>query len=299
MRSLVIGLSGANGLDVSLSKFLGIKLLHVESRLFPDGESYIRFTNVEDVMGSDIVLIQSLYPNQDKKYLELLLAVDTVRDLGCRTVTVIVPYMAYSRQDRAFLPGEAISIRTLLKVISSLGVDNLITIDIHKEESLKYFKGIAVNLDPTPLFTDVLRNLTKNPVIIAPDQGAMNKALKLNHMIGYGDYVVFRKSRDRFTGEIRHDLTEVEVTDREVIIVDDIISTGTTIANIARYLYNKRPSKIYVVCSHGLFVNNAIDKLISSGVSEIFALNTVPLPSSVRVIDSTPLIADALRKLAK
>jgi len=297
---LVAGLSGANGLDVSLSNFLGIKLLHVESKLFPDGESYIRFINFEDVRGNDVVLIQSLYPNQDKRYLELLLAIDAVKDLGCRTVTVVIPYMAYSRQDRAFLLGEAVSIRTLLKVMSNLGVDNLITIDIHKEESLKYFKGgVAANLDPIPLFAEVMRNLTKDPIVVAPDQGAMNRALKLSRMIGYGDYVLFRKSRDRITGEIKHELGEVEVAGREVIIVDDIISTGTTIANIARYLHEKHPSKIYAVCSHGLFVNNAISKLISSGVSEIFALNTVPLPKNVNIIDSTPLIADALRRLTK
>lgn len=292
---LIAGLSGANGLDRELSRLTGIHLVNVETKLFPDGESYIRFT--EELSGQDLIIVQTLYPNQDKKFLELLLAVDAAKDLGCRDVIVVVPYLAYSRQDKAFLRGEAISIKTLLKTLSYVGANYLITIDIHKEESLKYFKGTSVNLDPTPLYASVIKRECRNPVIVAPDQGAASKATKLTQMLGYGDYVVFKKFRDKVTGDIKHEFTDAVVNGRDAVIVDDIISTGLTIANIAQYLIKQGASKVYVVCSHGLFVGNALEKLTSSGVYEIYSLNTVALPNGVKVLDSAPLIANALSNI--
>lgn len=292
---LITGLSGSNGLEVGLSRAVNKELLPIEMKLFPDGESYIRF--VKDVRGEDLIIIQSLYPNQDKKFFELLLAVDTAKDLGCRRVITIIPYLAYARQDRRFLDGEAISIKTLLKTLSFIGVDYLITIDIHKEESLKFFNGNSMNLDPTKLYVSKLYGVVRNPVVVAPDQGALDKAVKLSKLLLNSTYVVFRKFRDRVTGSIRHEVVDVDVSGRDVIIVDDIISTGGTVANIASYLREKGASNVYVVCSHGLFVGEALSKIYSSGVSRIYSLNTVPLPVGVESIDITPLLTEAILSL--
>lgn len=292
---LIVGLSGSNGLEVGLSRAVNKELLPIETKLFPDGESYIRF--VKDVRGEDLIIIQSLYPNQDKKFFELLLAVDTAKDLGCRRVITIIPYLAYTRQDKRFLDGEAVSIKTLLKTLSFIGVDYLITIDIHKEESLKFFNGNSMNLDPTKLYVSKLYGVVKNPVIVAPDQGALDKVVKLSKLLPNSTYVVFKKFRDRVTGNIRHEFIDVDVLGRDVVIVDDIISTGGTVANIASYLRGKGASNVYVVCSHGLFVGEALSKIYSSGVSMVYSLNTVPLPVGVEPIDITPLLIDVILSL--
>lgn len=290
---LIAGLPGANGIDVGLSKELNIDLTYLETKVFPDGESYIRFTG--NLVGSDLILVQTLYPQQDKRIFELILAIDTAKELGCRKVILVIPYLAYSRQDRAFLSGEAVSIKTLLKTLSSLGADYLITVDVHKGDSLKFFSGTAVNVNPVPLFARELSKVTKNPLVVAPDEGASSKAFELSRLICGAEYVVFKKYRDRVTGLIRHEYADVDVRGRDAIVIDDIISTGSTVASIASYLVSRGASNVYVVCSHGLFIGDSLTKILSSGASRIYALNTVPTPQGVSVIDVTPLIATSLR----
>ncbi len=294
---IIAGLSGANGLDLKLSQLLNAELLRVESKTFPDGETYIRFYG--GVSGETIVIIQTLYPHQDRKLFELLLSVDTAKDLGCKEVITVIPYLAYSRQDRRFLDGEPISVKTVLKLLRAVGVDHLITVDVHKVESLRFFHGNTVNLDPTPLFAEVLRNEVKAPIVIAPDQGALSKARELAYLLHDSEYVAFKKYRDRVTGKVVHELLEVDFSGRDVVIVDDIISTGTTIANIASYVRDRDASKTYVVCSHALFVGDALTKVRMSGVSKIYALNTVKASEDVEVVDITPLILEAVRSLTR
>ncbi len=294
---IAAGLSGANALDLKLSQLLGVRLIRVEGKTFPDGETYIRFHG--GLEGETLVIVQTLYPNQDRKLFELLLSVDTAKDLGCKEVVAVVPYLAYSRQDRRFLDGEAVSVKAVLKLLGCVGVDYLITVDIHKAKSLEYFHGKALNLDPIPLIADSIRNVVKEPVIIAPDQGASDKARELAQLIPKADYVVFKKYRDRSTGEVFHEALEIDIAGRDAVIVDDIISTGTTIANIASYIKERGVSRTYVVCSHPLFVGDALNKLRSNNVFKVYALNTVAVPEGVESIDVAPLIAGALRNLTR
>ncbi|MEM0453464.1 MAG: ribose-phosphate pyrophosphokinase [Sulfolobales archaeon] len=294
---IVAGLSGANGLDLKLSHLLNARVIHVESKRFPDGETYIRFDG--DVGGETLVFVQSLYPEQDRKLFELLLSIDTAKDLGCRDVIVVAPYLAYSRQDRRFLDGEPVSIKTVLKLLNSVGTNYLITVDMHKAESLKYFHGKTINLNPTRLFAEAISKVVNKPIVIAPDQGASGKAAELAKLLPDSEYVVFKKYRDRITGKITHETLDVDVSGRDAIVIDDIVSTGTTIASIASYIRGRGVSKTYVVCSHALLVGNAFEKVISSGVSKIYALNTLPLPEGVEVIDITPILSDAINNLIR
>ncbi|MCS7108132.1 MAG: ribose-phosphate pyrophosphokinase [Sulfolobales archaeon] len=294
---IVAGLSGANGLDLTISNLLKAKLAKVDLRKFPDGETYVRFH--DDLSDENVVLIQTTYPEQDRRLVELLLSVDTAKDLGCRKVIVVAPYLAYSRQDRRFLDGEAVSIKTILKLLGSAGADYLITVDVHKAESLAYFPGKAINLSPTSAFAEALKEVVSNPVVIAPDQGALNRAAELAKQLHSSEYFVFRKFRDRVTGMIRHEVLEVDISDRDAVIIDDIVSTGTTIASIASYIRDRGASKIYVVCSHALLVGDAFNKLASSGVSKIYALNTLATPNGVEVVDTAPLISDAINNLVR
>lgn len=294
---IIAGLSGSNGLDLKLSQALDAELLHIEGKIFPDGETYIRFRG--SVSDKTLIIIQTLYPHQDKKLFELLLSVDTAKDLGCKEVITIIPYLAYSRQDRRFLEGEPISIKTLLKLLRSVGVDHLITVDIHKVDSLRFFHGNAINLNPTPLFAKTLQDVVRRPIIIAPDEGALGKARELADLLHDAECVAFKKYRDRVTGKVVHEFLDVDVSSRDVVIVDDIISTGTTVANIASYVRDRGASKIYVACSHALFIGDALSKVRLSGVSKIYALNTVMAPEDVEVIDITPLLLEAIRSLAR
>ncbi|HDJ89525.1 MAG TPA: ribose-phosphate pyrophosphokinase, partial [Thermoprotei archaeon] len=131
---IIIGGPASNNIEKEITQLTGIKSIKIDYKIFPDGESYIRFPlKIKD---DTVILVQSLFPPQDKHLTELFLMIDTAYDLGAKEVAVVVPYMAYSRQDKRFLEGEAISIKTILKIIEKLGAKYFVTVDIHKEESL-------------------------------------------------------------------------------------------------------------------------------------------------------------------
>ncbi len=253
---------------------LGSRFQVIYKKVFPDGESYVRIeANVE---GEDIALVQTTYPEQDKRLLELLFAVDTLRNHGARSVEVILTYLAYARQDREFLPGEAVSVRTVLRLLSSTGVDVLYVVDLHKPDSLRYFAGQAKNIIPSKVFSNKLRSMgLKNPIVVSPDLGASHRAKALASELGCECFII-RKHRDRITGQIRHELPEnIDVSGKEAVIVDDIISTGGTVANIASFLRRCGASAVFAVASHGLFVGEALRKLKDAGVDKVLTLNTL------------------------
>ncbi|MCD6428387.1 MAG: ribose-phosphate pyrophosphokinase [Desulfurococcales archaeon] len=294
---MIISLPASLGIGEKLSEILGMEHASVDYKIFPDGESYVRLP--VSVEGEEVILVQTTYPSQDKRLIELLLAIDAAVSHGASSISAIIPYMAYARQDKVFIKGEAVSIRTLLRALRSAGLDRIYVIDIHKEDSLKFFGGPAYNIDPVPLFAKVLRNEFSKPVVIAPDLGAEKKAKSLAALLNT-EFVVIKKHRDRRTGEVSHELPKaLDVRHRDAVIIDDIISTGGTVAKIAKYLKSLNARKVLVVASHGLFVKNALEKLKSSGVDRIYVLRTVDISVSsefVSVLDPTELIASRIRE---
>ncbi len=298
---IVVSLSNDLGLGAKISKSLGIKHLTAHVKVFPDGEVYVRLPEPQSLKNEVVYVVQSLYPNQNDKIVELLLSIDALNEVGAKEVRTIIPYMAYSRQDRTFLDGEAISIRLLLNTLYNLGVNGIITIDIHSKKAMSYFKGKMFNILPTKLFADKLKSLgidKSNAIVVAPDEGARERASKLSNELNL-EYVVIKKFRDRVTGEIRHELPrELNVKGMNAIIIDDIISTGGTVANIGKYLRSKGVNKVIVVAAHGLFVGNALERLRSSGIDKIFLVLTVPKIDDplLEYLDPTGLIVEAITK---
>ena len=131
-------------LGLKVAEKLGVEAVKMEYKLFPDGESYVRFDG--SVEGETVAVVQSTYPPQDKHLMELCLIADTAKDLGAEKVIAVVPYLAYARQDKRFLPGEAISIRTVGRLLKAAGVDKLITVDAHSDEALRALGMEVVNV---------------------------------------------------------------------------------------------------------------------------------------------------------
>ncbi|MET1102316.1 MAG: ribose-phosphate pyrophosphokinase [Pyrodictiaceae archaeon] len=299
---IVIGGSNANNIDKNLIKLLNAKGANLVHKRFPDGEQYVR---IEDSLaGKTVVIVQSLYPNQDSALMELLLILEAVQALKPARVITVVPYLAYARQDKRFLTGEPISVRVVLEALNLYTKDTLITIDIHKPESLKYFKGTSMNIIPVKSIANALRRdinglEKRDVVVIAPDKGAFRRAELLAKELGDVDYDYLEKFRDRHTGEVIHKLKEVNVRGRIAILVDDIISTGGTIAKAAKMLYDEGAREVIAACSHGLFVDNALNKLAGSKITKVYSTNTVPQPSGVRVVDVSTEIAERIKEVVK
>ncbi len=280
-------------LSTKLAEKLRANRIAIESKSFPDGESYLRFAgNFND---EDLVVVQSCFPQQDKRLIELLLTLNAAKELGAKRTIAVVPYLAYARQDKRFRTGEVISNVAVGKLIESVGTDLLVTVDVHNEQSLKSFKTKTINVSAIPLLAEYLKNLKlSRPYILAPDSGAATHARLVASILGT-DHTYFEKHRDRITGQVVTTDRELKLEGRDVVILDDMISTGSTIANVARIVKRKRPRKIIAACTHALLIGDAEENMRKEGVMEIIGTDTVP--SSLSKISVAPAVAESLRQI--
>jgi ribose-phosphate pyrophosphokinase len=280
-------------LGTRLAEELQVRKILVESKLFADGESYLRFT--EDLRGQELVIVQSCYPQQDKKLIELLFMLDAAKELGAKKVVAVVPYLAYARQDKRFRDGEIVSNASVGKLIGTLRTDVFLTVDVHQKDSLKNFGTKTINISAMPLLAKHLKNLELiKPYILAPDQGASGHAQLVATVLG-ADHTYFTKQRDRVTGQVVTADRDLQLQGRDVVVLDDMISTGSTIANVARIAKGKGGARIIAACTHALLVGNAEETIRKAGVTDIIGTDTVPC--SVSKVSVAPAIANSLRQL--
>ena len=290
----VIATSSSLGLAAKLSRLLSRELLVAEEKVFPDGEKYLR---IPKRLEGDVLLVHSLHQPQDERFVQLLLAVDAAKGAGASRVIVVVPYFAYARQDKRFLEGEPVSVGALLKAVEAAGADALAVVDIHKPSSLDEWLRIPhFNVLPVGELAGYFRGKLRDPVVLAPDKGALHRAQLAAQALG-AEYDYLEKSRDRVTGEVKIAPKSVDVGGRDVLFIDDIISTGGTLVAAAKEVLALGAKRVYAACTHALLVSGALDKLYAAGVEEVVATDTVPSPVS-RVSVAEP-IAEAVRKLLR
>jgi len=290
----VIATSSSLGLAAKLSRLLSRELLVAEEKVFPDGEKYLR---IPKRLEGDVLLVHSLHQPQDERFVQLLLAVDAAKGAGASRVIVVVPYFAYARQDKRFLEGEPVSVGALLKAVEAAGADALAVVDIHKPSSLDEWLRIPhFNVLPVGELAGYFRGKLRDPVVLAPDKGALHRAQLAAQVLG-AEYDYLEKSRDRVTGEVKIAPKSVDVDGRDVLFIDDIISTGGTLVAAAKEVLALGAKRVYAACTHALLVSGALDKLYAAGVKEVVATDTVPSPVS-RVSVAEP-IAEVVRKLLR
>ncbi|UCF07799.1 MAG: ribose-phosphate diphosphokinase [Thermoplasmata archaeon] len=250
---IVVPGSASQSLSGALAKALGVSLANVESTRFPDTECYVRIH--ENLDGEEVILVQTSFP--DEKIIELFLLQDAVLEFAVKSLTTVVPYFGYARQDKRFNMGEPISARTLAKHLQ-LSSDSFITIDIHEEKILDWFDIPARNLSGMPQLGAYLKNLEPE-IIIAPDKGALGLAEMAAEIMGCRwDYL----EKTRIDGEtVEMKMKNLDVSGKKVAIVDDIIATGGTIVKATEQLKSQGALEVHAACTHGLFTKNAIRRL--------------------------------------
>ena len=274
-----------------VAEILGVKAIQVESRPFRDGESYFRLS--EELEGEEVVVVQSTYPPQDKHLIELFLLLDASRDLGAKEVIAVVPYLAYARQDKRFRPGEAVSATTILKLIQSSGANRLLTFDIHKESILKVLNIPTLNLSAMTLIGKYVSKMgLKKPYVFSPDKGAFHLAQRVAAVLR-ADCTFFEKHRDRETGEVAMAPKKVDVKGRDALVVDDMITTGSSVINAANILREQGAEKIYAACTHPILLSDSMKRLKKAGIKQIIGTDCVA--SQVSFVSVALEIAEALR----
>ena len=281
----VLGGTTSNQIAGDISKQLKIHKLKTEMKRFPDNEFYIRI--LDNIKGRNVIIVQTTYP--DPKIIELLLVQDAVKEAGANKIATVIPYFGYSRQDTKFEEGEAISARAIAKHIG-IESDLIITVDPHKEHLLNFFKTKAYSCSAV---SEIAKYLKKKNVdlVLAPDKGATEAAKIIGCDVDY-----MEKTRiDGNTVEIKP--KKLDVTGKNIAILDDIISTGGTMAKSIIELKRQKAKKVLVACTHGLFIGDAKQKLLSSGCDEIISTDTIE--NEFSKVKSAPCISNILSKYFK
>lgn len=270
-------------LATRVARALKTTVVDVKYSRFPDGEHYLLTGEIDDEM----VIVGSVVDSDS--LVQLMLLVD-----ACDRATnrLVLPYMAYARQDKRFRPGEPVSSRVVARALSQ-GVSEVITVNIHEKEVLKSFTVPAQNLSLAKDVGSFIKTLIlDNPLILAPDEGAMVFA---EQVASAGGWEYDHLEKTRLSGvEVKMAPRQLSAKTRSVVIVDDIISTGGTIATAAGMLYQQGAKDVFTACVHGVFTGGAYVHLMATGIRDVTCSDTIEQGCSR--ISAAGQIAQAIRK---
>ncbi len=291
---MIIGGSASQVLASQVANQLNDKLCSVETKKFPDGERYFR---IKDQIPEDepVYVVQSTGYPQDENMMELFFILDTLKDMNVKEITVISPYLGYSRQERRFKEVECISAKTIAKLIEASGVKRVVSINLH-EDNIRDLYSIPVdNLTAMPAIAEYIKENyeDKKPVVLAPDKGAEGFAKQVAQILET-DYDYLEKVR-LSPEKVETKTKNISVENRSVVIIDDIISTGGTIVNAIDILKKQDATSVSVICVHPVLVQDAVLKIYVAGALRIDATNT--LKSEVSNISVAKTIADHIKSL--
>lgn len=283
--AIVVSGSASNTFSKVLSNELSVDLANVDIKRFPDDEGYIRI--LDDLKDREVFLVQTAYP--DNNIIEFFLLLDAARRLEPSKITTIIPYMGYARQDKIFNPGEAISSQKLAELIS-ISSDSVFIVDIHEENICKFFTPVAQNISAIEEISKYLKKLNVD-IALAPDKGAFDLAKNCAKIIGCDMDYLEKKRIDGHNVEMTP--KSLDVTNKTVAIVDDIISTGGTIVKASKELKNQGCKQVFAACTHGIFVGNAMERL-NSICDKIISTDTIENETSV--VSAAPSVAREILK---
>ena len=283
---MIIGGPSSQLLGARVAAALDEELALCEYSSFPDGEAY---TQVSSDLDEEIVVVCST--PSDRDIIQLLQILDVLRG---RRIDLVVPYFGYARQDKQFKPGEPLSARAMAVAIDAFLAEGsrIYTVNIHDRSVLNNFRHQATDLDAAPLLADEIRAMRlHDPVIISPDKGAVRMARVAAERIGV-DYDYLEKTRHSGT-VVSMAPKEIDASGRDVVILDDMIATGGTMAQAISILRDNGARRVYLGSVHPVLTGSAVLKLYRAGVEAIIATDT--LEKAVSTVSVARLIAEALR----
>ncbi|MGR9014992.1 MAG: ribose-phosphate diphosphokinase [Gammaproteobacteria bacterium] len=276
-----------------LANRLNKPLIQVALHHFPDGESFIR---LPPSLPEHLIVCRSLNQPNDK-LIELLLCATTARELGAKRLTLVTPYLSYMRQDTANQPGEAVSQRIIGKLLADL-FDDVVTVDphLHRVSSLTQAIPIknAVSLTAASEISGFLKQQFSHALLLGPDSESEQWVGAIAGNIGF-DYAIAAKHR---LGDMQVEMTlpDVDFSNKAVVIIDDMASTGRTLAKAAGLLQTAGCKNIYALVTHALFCGDAYDHILKSGIKTIWSTDSIDHPSSCIRLDT--LLANAIRAIS-
>jgi ribose-phosphate pyrophosphokinase len=284
-----------------IASYLNLNLGRAMVGRFKNGESRVKLE--ENVRGSDVFVIQPTCTPVNEHLMELLLLIDALRRASASRVTAVVPYYGYAKQEKKTTGREPISAKLVANLIRTAGANRVLTMDLHAPAIEGFFDIPVDHLQAGPLLADYIRELNlENPVVVSPDAGGVGRANSFRERIGAGLAIIAKQRPQPDVAEVLEMVGDVE--GRTAIIVDDMISTGGTLAEAARALKERGALEVYACATHGILAGGAVGIISASMLVETIVTNTIPLPNGcdgarIRTISVAPLFAEAIIRIHK
>ncbi|MBE1301623.1 MAG: ribose-phosphate diphosphokinase [Alteromonadaceae bacterium] len=279
------------------------KLGHASVGRFSDGEISVEIH--DNVRGADVFIIQSTCNPCNDNLMELIVMIDALRRASSGRITAVIPYFGYARQDRRVRSARVpITAKVVADFLSNVGVDRVLTIDLHAEQIQGFFDVPVDNAFGTPiLMEDMRKRKFDNPVVVSPDIGGVVRARAVAKLLNDSDLAIIDKRRPKANvAQVMHIIGDVE--GRDCIIVDDMIDTGGTLAKAADALKQHGAKRVYAYATHAIFSGNAPSNLKNSVIDEIIVTDSIPLCedmqkiSKVKQLGLSKMLAEAIRRLS-
>lgn len=291
VMTTVISGPGQPSIGKQLADLLNATHVSVKDKFFPDGERDMILSS--ENLDKKTIIVQSITRPQDSNFFSLLQLAYTAEEFGAEDITLVAPYLAYGAKDRRILEGEIVSVFHVFKLIRATPAKRLYMIDLHNLEVLKGREDFFHNVSAMPAFGNYyLEKNLNNPLVLAPDLGAKERVSIIGKVMNAEtDY--FEKKRDPVNGEIKLFSHKINVKDRDVIIADEVIRTGGTIAKSVAALRRMNAGRIFVASTHMMAINDGEKRILEAGAEEI--ISTDSLPSVYSKIPCAPIIHNELK----
>lgn len=284
-------------LSQNIAQKLNLKLVDVEISKFKNGEK--RVWVKENLQGENVALIQSFSQPVDEYIIEFLLIVDALERAGARHVNAVLPWMGYSLQDKLFREGEPMSAKVIANLISNSYIKRVHLLDLHNTSIPGFFSIPTHHHSPMELFkTYVKKNLDhKKAVVISPDFGGIKRARTFAQVLEL-ELVNVDKHRDLSTGKVTPMGISGNVEGKVCLIYDDLINTGSTVVEVAKFLKQQGAKEVHFLVTHGIFAGNGLTLMNDESINSIIITNSInhtQLPEKIVVLDTTEVFVKALK----
>jgi len=285
----------------AVCKYLDVKAGKANIRRFSDGETFIEI--VESVRGSNVFVIQSTCPPVNENIMELMIMTDALKRASARSITAVIPYYGYARQDRKVLPRSPISAKLVAEIILVAGISKVVTVDLHAGQIQGFFDIPVDHIYATPIFIDYLKDKFANDeiVIVSPDAGGMERARIYAKRLDANLAMTDKRRPNPNQAEIMNVIGDVK--NKKVIIVDDMVDTAGTAIQAANALMRDGAESVTLCCTHGVLSGNAIKKINDSDLDEVIISDTIN-PSKeainskkIRVLSISKLLGEAIKRI--
>jgi ribose-phosphate pyrophosphokinase len=282
-----------------IAQELKIKVGKIELSRFGNGECRVWIK--EEVINSKAIIVQSFSQPPDENLIEFCLIADALKRLGVKKIISVIPWLGYCVQDKVFRPGEPLSSKVIARILQTLKISRIITLDLHNQAIAGFFDLPFTELFATYTFVDYFKKRKLEiDTIVSPDIGAFKKSIKFAQAFGL-PVVTINKERDLATGKVSIVSVSETIKGKRVLIVDDFISTGGTLIQTIHYLKEKGVKKIYACLTHHFYIKGVQEKIEESPLDCLFVTDSIQKPnrvkySKLKIVSIAHLISETIKK---